>query len=237
MTNCTGETNMPNYANTVAAQQAAGMANPTYAASAGQPINEQQAFVYDAFRGQPYIVDQLDIQDEPIYDRVSYSAGGTVNTLTSQWFTNVGVQANPAKGLADTNVNQPQQLPVPEAMAVFGIRLCPSENVLAADWENMLNTQVFQMFLNQKPYNTANIRHYAAGMGTYAVTTRSAESWYTNGFPSLTSGHQLQLPLVITNLLRFYGQLVANNPLVLSASGTGLLFLCELVGLHARAVQ
>jgi hypothetical protein len=45
------------------------------------------------------------------------------------------------------------------------------------------------------------------------------------------------LPLVITNLLSFKGWLVANNPLVLNPAGTGLLFLCELVGLHARAVQ
>jgi hypothetical protein len=46
----------------------------------------------------------------------------------------------------------------------------------------------------------------------------------------------LALPLVITNLLSFWGQLVGNN-YQLSAGGTGLLFLCKLVGLHARAVQ
>jgi len=215
--------------------------NPTPAPAANpqayqNAMNEQQAFVYSAFKGQPYIVDQLDIQDEPVYDRTAFNPGGTVTQLTSQWFVNVGSNA-PTKGLADTNLQQPQQLPVPEAMAVFGIRLVPSENILGSDWENLLNTQVFQFWLNQKAYNTGNIRHYAAGMGTYAVTTRTAESWYTNGFPSLTSGHLLQLPLVITNLLSFKGWLVANNPLVLNPAGTGLLFLCELVGLHARAVQ
>jgi len=236
MTICSGgNENMAqtgNVAQTIAAQQAAGNVNTSYAT-----MGDQQAFVYSAFRGQPYIVDQLDIQDEPIYDRTSFAPGGTVNQLLSAWFTNVGVNATPNKGLADTNMQQPRQLPVPEAFACFGIRLVPNENILGSDWEALLNTQVFQFWLNQKAYNTGNIRHYAAGMGTYAVTTRSSESWYTNGFPSLSSGHLLQLPLVITNLLSFYGQLVANNPLVLNAAGTGLLFLCELVGLHARAVQ
>jgi hypothetical protein len=132
-------------------------------------MGDQQAFVYSAFRGQPYIVDQLDIQDEPIYDRTSFAPGGTVNQLLSAWFTNVGVNATPNKGLADTNMQQPRQLPVPEAFACFGIRLVPNENILGSDWEALLNTQVFQFWLNQKAYNTGNIRHYAAGMGTYPL--------------------------------------------------------------------
>jgi len=197
-------------------------------------MSEQQTMVYNAFRGQPYLVDQLDVQDEPIYDTISYNASDPLTQNNSTWFTSVGPQSN--KSLVQSNMTESRHLVAPEAFSVFGIRLVPNENILALDWLNILKGFVFQFWLNQKPYNTGNIRHYAAGMGTYAQSTRTSESWYTNGFPSLPSGHMLALPLVITNLLSFYAWLVGSD-YTLNAAGTGLIFLCELVGLHARAVQ
>jgi len=209
-------------------------ANPN-AVNTGTPLaSDQQAFVLNAFRGQPYLVDQLDVQDEPLYDTLTYNAGDTVNVNNAQWFTTVGPPSN--KSLVQTNLTETRHLVAPEAFSVFGIRLVPNENILGSDWENILQGFIFQFWFNSKAFNTGGIRHYAAGMGTYAVTTRSSESWYTNGFPSLGSGHLLQLPLVITNLLSFWAQLVGNN-YTLNAGGTGLVFLCELVGLHARAVM
>jgi hypothetical protein len=196
--------------------------------------NEQQTFVLNAFRGQPYLVDQLDVQDEPLYDTLTYNPGDTITVNNAQWFTSVGPQSN--KSLVQTNLTESRHLVAPEAFSIFGIRLVPNESVLGIDWEAILQGFIFQFWFNSKAFNTGQIRHYAAGMGTYAVTTRTGESWYTNGFPSLTSGHLLQLPLVITNLLSFYAQLFGNN-LTLNAGGTGLVFLCELVGLHARAVM
>ena len=196
--------------------------------------NDQQTFVMNAFRGQPYLVDQLDVQDEPLYDTLTFNAGDTITVNTAQWFTSVGPQSN--KSLVQTNLTETRHLVAPEAFSVFGIRLVPNENILGPDWENILQGFIFQFWFNSKAFNTAQIRHYAAGMGTYAVTTRTAESWYTNGVPSLTSGHLLALPLVITNLLSFFAQLFGNN-YTLNSGGTGLVFICELVGLHARAVM
>jgi hypothetical protein len=196
--------------------------------------NSQQMFVMNAFRGQPYLVDQLDVQDEPLYDTLTFNPGDTITVNTAQWFTSVGPQSN--KSLVQTNLTETRHLVAPEAFSVFGIRLLPNENILGSDWENILQGFIFQFWFNSKAFNTGGIRHYAAGMGTYAVTTRTAESWYSNGFPSLSSGHLLQLPLVITNLLSFYAALFGNN-YQLNAAGTGLVFICELVGLHARAVM
>ena len=199
-----------------------------------QMVDDQQSFVMSAFRGQPYLVDQLDVQDEPLYDTLTFNPSDIVTVNSAQWFTSVGPQSG--KSVVQTNLTETRHLVAPEAFSVFGIRLFPNENILAVDWLSILEGFVFEFWLNSKYYNRANIRHYAAGMGTYAQTTRTSESWYTNGFPSLPSGHLLQLPLVITNLLSFWGQLVGNN-YQLNASGTGLVFVCELVGLHARAVQ
>jgi hypothetical protein len=210
--------------------QQAQAATSSYASMA----NEQQIFVANAFRGQPYLVDQLDVQDEPLYDTLTYNPGDTVTVNSAQWFTSVGPQSG--KSLVQTNLTETRHLVAPEAFSVFGIRLEPNANVLAADWLAIVQGFVFQFWLNSKSYNTGPIDHYAAGAGTFAVSDRSSESWYANGFPSIPSGHLLALPLVITNLLSFWGQLVGNN-YQLSSGGTGLLFLCKLVGLHARAVQ
>jgi len=199
-------------------------------------VSDQAAWVYSQFRGQPLVLDQLDIQDEPLYDNVTYAAGtGVVNNNTSQWFTNVGPNSG-KNNPADTNLRLANQLPVPEAFAIMGIRLCPSENVLGLDWLSIINGFAFTLWLNTKQYNTGNIRHYVAGIGTYASTTLGDTQWLANGFPGLNAAHLLSLPLVITNALTFFAQLLGATPYTLNAGGTGLRFLLELVGLHARAV-
>jgi len=207
----------------------------TFVNNAGAPlVSAQQSFVLNAFQGQPYLVDQLDVQDEPLYDTLTFNPGDTITVNTAQWFTSVGPQSS--KSLVQSNLTETRHLVAPEAFSIFGIRLVPSENVLGTDWESILQNFIFQFWFNSKAYNTGNIRHYAAGMGTWAQVTGTAQSWLANGFPSLPSGHTLSLPLVITNLLSFWAQLFGNN-YQLNSSGTGIVFLCELVGLHARAVQ
>ena len=208
--------------------------------SAGALGNAQQTFVLNAFRGQPYLVDQLDVQDEPLYDTLTFNPGDTMTVNSCQWFTSVGPQSN--KSLVQTNLTETRHLVAPEAFSIFGIRLVPNENILPTDWLNILGAYqggggfIFQFWFNSKAFNTGGIRHYASGMGSFMLATATGLTSITNGFPALPAGHQLALPLVITNLLSFYGQLVGNN-YQLNASGTGLIFLCELVGLHARAVM
>jgi hypothetical protein len=213
--------------------------NNTPAAMAQIAAAGQLSYVYSQFAAIPYITDQLDIQDEPLYDRTIFAAAtGQINDTSSQWFSSV-VGPGTNKTIVDTNMRQNSVLPFPEAFAILGIRLAPQDNVLTADWLAILNNFVFNLMLNTKSYNRGDIRHYAAGMGSYVGTTLGGTQFLANGFPSVGAGHLLALPLVITNGLSFSAQLNTGNlgPYTLNANGTGLTFRCNFVGLHARAVQ
>lgn len=224
---------------TVQAQNAATaamsqMAN-TSMASAVAAITSQQQFIINSFKGQIYISNQLDVQDTPVYDTITYAASGTINTPNSQFFTSVGSPSG--KTYAQTNMTQAQKLDAPEAFSVFGIRLGWSEDILRADLQTLLNSWAYEFWLGQKSYQRANIRHFAAGWGISGFSTKTAESAYTNGWPSISAMHGLAVKLVIANQMSFYGQLTGAASQTLSGSGAGLILINELVGLYARGVQ
>jgi len=203
--------------------------------AATQAITDTQMFIINAFRGQIYISDTLDVQDTPVYDTLTYAAGGTIQQSNNQFFANV--EQGSGKTQAQTNMTQNNKLDAPEAIAVFGIRLGWSEDVLRSDIQSFLNSWAYQFSLGKKYYSLANPRHYSSGWGLAGATTRTAESFYTNGFPSRGSMNLLEIKLVIANQMSFYAQLVGNMSQVLSSSGAGLILLNELVGLYARGVQ
>jgi hypothetical protein len=203
--------------------------------SAVSAISAQQQFIINSFKGQIYISNQLDVQDTPVYDTITYAAGGTINTPNSQWFTNV--ESNSGKTYAQTNMTQNGKLDAPEAFAVFGVRVGFSEGVLRADLQSLLDSWAYEFWLGKKEYQRANIRHFSAGWGISGYTTNTSESFYTNGTPGRQSMNMLAVKLVIANQMSFYAQLTGAASQVLSASGTGLILLNELVGLYARGVQ
>lgn len=203
-------------------------------AAANDAVNQQRQFIIDSFRGQIYISDQLDVQDTPVYDTITYAASAQITTPNSQFFTNVGSQSG--KSYVQTNMTQSQTLIAPEAFSVFGIRLYWDSTVLRADLNSILQGFVYEFWLGQKYYQRAPIPHFSAGMGISGFTTKTTESVYTNGTPLREGMHKLAIPLVIANQMKFYGQLVGSN-FTLSASGSGLIMICELVGLYARGVQ
>ena len=220
---------------TAAAQQFASTAAATSMASAVAAITQQQQFIVNSFKGQIYISNQLDVQDTPVYDTVTYSPSGTVNKTSSFFFTNVGPQSG--KTYAQTNMSQTQKLDAPEAFSVFAIRLGFSEDVLRSDLQTFLNSWDYEFWLGQKWYQRANPRHFASGWGISGYTTKTSESFYTNGLPSIQAMHGLAVKLVIANQMSFYGFLDGATSQVLSASGNGLILVNELVGLYARGVQ
>lgn len=197
-------------------------------------ISAQKAFIMDSFRGQIYITDQMDVQDTPVYDTVTYTAGQTITTPNSQFFTNVGSQSG--KTYVQTNMTQSQKLIAPEAFSVFGLRFYWDSTILRADLNSLLQGFVYEFWLGQKYYQRAPLWHFSAGAGIDGYTTRTNESFYTNGSPDRNAMHVLQIPLVIANQMQFYGQLVGSN-LTLNASGNGAILVTELVGLYARGVQ
>ena len=218
-----------------AAQAAVANAQNTALQSAVAAITSQQQFIINSFKGQIYISNQLDVQDTPVYDTITYPASGTINTPNSQFFTNVGSPSG--KTYAQSNMSQTQKLDAPEAFSVFGVRIGWSEDILRSDLQTLLNSWAFEFWLGQKPYQRANLRHFCAGWGISGYTTKTAESFYTNGVPGREAMHVLAVKLVIANQMSFYGQLTGAASQVLSGSGTGLILLCELVGLYARGVQ
>ena len=220
------------------AQQAAVAAAGAQAAalqSATSAISAQQQFIINSFRGQIYISNQLDVQDTPVYDTITYAASGTINTTNSQLFTNV--ESNSGKTYAQTNMTQNGKLDAPEAFSVFGVRVGWSEDILRSDLTTLLNSWAFEFWLGKKDYQRANLRHFSSGWGISGYTTKTSESFYTNGLPGRGSMNMLAVKLVIANQMSFFAQLTGATSQVLSANGNGLILLCELVGLYARGVQ
>jgi hypothetical protein len=216
------------------AQATTAMANAAVQ-SAVAAITQQQQFIINSFKGQIYISNQLDVEDTPVYDTLTYSAGGTINTPNSQLFTNV--ESNSGKTYAQTNMTQNGKLDAPEAFSVFGVRVGWSEDILRSDLTTLLNSWAYEFWLGKKDYQRANLRHFSSGWGIAGYTTRTAESFYTNGLPGRGSMNMLAVKLVIANQMSFFGQLTGAASQVLSSSGNGLILLNELVGLYARGVQ
>lgn len=217
------------------AAKAASMQEQAMLTSAVAAITAQQQFIINSFKGQIYISDQLDVQDTPVYDTITYAAGGTVNTTNSAFFTNV--EAGSGKTTAQTNMSQNGKLDAPEAFACFGVRLGWSEDILRSDLTTLLNSWAYEFWLGKKEYQRANIRHFSSGWGIAGYTTNTAEAFYTNGAPNRQSMNMLAVKLVIANQMSFYGQLTGAASQSLDEAGTGLIMLNELVGLYARGVQ
>ncbi len=218
-------------------QQAVANAQANATQSAIAAISAQQQFIINSFKGQIYISNQLDVQDTPVYDTITYAAGASVTITNASWFTNVS-QGSSGKTVAQTNMTQNGKLDAPEAFSVFGVRLGWSEDILRSDLTTLLNSWDYEFTLGKKLYQQANIRHFSSGWGIAGYTTRSSESFYTNGLPGRQSMNILSVKLVIANQMSFNANLNGNNSgQTLSANGTGLTFINELVGLYARGVQ
>ncbi len=204
-------------------------------AAAVSAVTAQQQFIINSFKGQIYISNQLDVQDTPVYDTITYAAGASINETNSRFFTNV--EAGSGKTLAQTNMTQNGKLDAPEAFAVFGVRLGWSEDILRSDLNTLLNSWAYELYLGKKFYQQANIRHFSSGWGIAGFMTNTSESFYTNGSPGRNSMNMLAIKLVIANQMSFYARLTGAASQDLDDSGTGLILINELVGLYARGVQ
>jgi hypothetical protein len=202
-----------------------------------QPSGTQQQMIVDSFQSAIYVQDKMDVQHTPVYDTVTIAAGGTVSTLTTAFFTNVGAASN--KTLAQTNMTQQQKLPAPEAFSIFGIRLRWQEDILLADLLTLLSNFALSLILGQKRYQLAPLWYFSSGGGISGFSTQTTESVYTNGWPGREAMHKLAIPIVIENQMTFYGQFEGNTQTLTAAvdGGTGATLQLVLDGLYARGVQ
>jgi hypothetical protein len=201
------------------------------------PSGNQQQMIIDAFQSATYVENRMDVQHTPIYDTVTIAAGGTVSTLTTAFFTNVGPASN--KTLALTNMTQQQRLPAPEAFSIFGIRLRWLETLLLADLSLVLSNFALSLTLGQKRYQLAPLWFYSAGGGISGFFTTTATSIYSNGLPGRSEMHKLAIPIVIENQMTFSAQFEGNTQTLTAAGsgGSGATFVLLLDGLYARGVQ
>src|ERR1700678_245897 len=198
-----------------------------------QLSSDQQTFIFNQFNRTTYQPNAKDVQHEPLYDTFSTAAGTTIPNNT-QFFTTPS-----GKTINQTNVTTPKKLDAPEAFAVMGIRFHPLENILLADFVNLMNSFVLEFWIGQKYYNRGPLWHYNSGGGISGFSTGSAGPAYTNGLTGARPMKELAINIVIDNQASFYGNLNGVSVVLTAAGsgGTGATLEMLLDGLHARGVQ
>lgn len=214
-------------------------------------LTPQQAYIMQAFQSQVYIQNQMDVQDEPIYDTLSFITTQAINPTTASWFTSVG-DAAPLYGtatvnktLAQTNMSKNSTLVAPEAQAIYQYRLQFNENIDPRDMLALTGAKVadgtqttgfaFVFKMGTKEYQTGPIINYAAGGGIYFTGTADTQSYLQNGMPCANCSESLSVNLVIENEETFKANLIGNAYTVLGAAGVSIK--CMLMGLHARPIR
>lgn len=195
--------------------------------------------VFNAFNDSSYVRDQMDVQQTPLYDTISIAAGSALTVSTSAFFVNVGASSN--KAIAQTNLTRSTELISPEAFSIKQFRLRFSEDILRVDitnlfGNNLTNGFVFEFFIGKKPYMQLPIWMCPAGGGIAGFSDRTAESVYTNGWPTNQAARTIALPLVISSKAAFQGDLNGAS-YTANAGGNGITIMCVLEGFYARGVQ
>jgi hypothetical protein len=220
---------------------------------APQQMTDQQAYIVQSFQSQVYIQDMMDVQDEPIYDTVSFLTGQTMSVTTVSFFTNVGdsapmfLTATINKTLANTNMSASGKLIAPEAQAIFQHRLQFNENIDPRDLLSITGANVaaglgtlptgfaYVFKMGTKEYQTGFIMDYAGGGGIYFTGTADTQSFLSNGMPCANCAESLSVNTVIENEETFKANFVGNPYIVLGS--TGVSIKGQLMGLHARPIR
>src|SRR5271170_583098 len=148
-------------------------------------MTDQQAYIVQSFQSQVYIQDMMDVQDEPIYDTVSFLTGQTMSVTTVSFYTNVGdsapmfLTATINKTLANTNMSASGKLIAPEAQAIFQHRLQFNESIDPRDMLAITGASIvsglgtlptgfaYVFKMGTKEYQTGPVIDYAGGGGIY----------------------------------------------------------------------
>jgi len=194
----------------------------------------QQQMIVDSFNSQIYVSNTMDVQNAPLYDTVTIAANNTLSLTTGILFTNVGANSN--KNYSQTNLQQSQKLPAPQAFSIFGLRFRYTENLSLLDVYNVVNGFALEVVLGDKVYQRGPIWFYSAGGGVFGVTTATSTTFLNNGLPGRSEMHKLAISMVIENQMTFYAQL-NGNPYTLNPAGTGITYQLVYDGLYARGVQ
>ena len=78
--------------------------------------SQAQWEVFNNFNDSSYVRDQMDVQQTPLYDTITLTAGSAVTVNSSAFFVNVGSNAN--KTINQTNMERSSELISPEAFSI-----------------------------------------------------------------------------------------------------------------------
>ena len=223
--------------------------NPTIVSRKQQEINE-------AFGGQLYIDNQLDVTTGRLWDSVRLQKGSEVNDRSLELFTNIGPSFN--KLYAHTNLYQPRSLPPPESFSVLRIIFTFGKQTSDMDMWKIAENCVWGLWLGSKRYPSSLMvaMQTVVDSGSPLKTCDYCLSWFCNtnrcpncgasqfqltGFTDSESGSfrrqffiELLQPIVILNQMAFYVGFEYFEPFVCDSD---ISLWCHLEGWHARAVQ
>lgn len=199
---------------------------------------------------------QLNRMHEFMYDTVAFAHTIAVPTKVQFFVQQQGAGTSPTvgsggKGIADTNLDQAQQLlSTYNKFNLRAIRLIVTGQtglLVPEDAFNLFKNTVLSLYINGTAYTRGPLDCFPAGggfqtqgqmsTGELALTTEAFG--FGNGFPSSTAIFVLAEPIDIARGETFYVNLEGNGFTTQAAGGTtlgrGLLMRCILEGLADRA--
>jgi hypothetical protein len=226
---------------------------------------ELQGSIVKAFHGQIHVPNEVDVQPGALYDAIEYPAGGVLNPINSEFFTNVETASG--KTYIETNMYRSRQLAPPEAFSISRIMFTFSRNCDPRDVLDLSERLCFQLWIGQKNYQ----RHVLNSLqqrtepgspfriceychGVYVDSERcpgcGAMEFRLPGVGNeCATGYSffidLPYPIVIANQWSFYVNFaIGVNTAIPAGAASNVITLkhrlklwCHLIGLYARGVQ
>jgi hypothetical protein len=186
---------------------------------------------------------RADIVPWMLYDRQT-TAANTATAVEYDFFT---TPIGGTKYRQDTNMTQVMQLPNPQHFNCTSLQCFFSSRMTAIDIGTMFDTYYLEFWIGDKVYAQGPLSQFPGGAGINGVSTNTAQSAFSNGFPSPNAvvdfrmgdnpiGHHiLQGQNFQVKVLTNAGYTTQAVTTIASAIGLNLLIVLE--GVLSRSVQ
>ena len=182
------------------------------------------------------------------FDSLKQAAGATLLTSYSVFQTPMG-QGDPynssiPKTKVDTNMERSGQFAPPRTFRVDTLGFHFTSSILKADMDAILESYFFEFRIGDKIFMEGPIWSFPGGFGTAGVSTKTDESSYSNGLPTIHARRQYgpEYGRMIQPMQSFSLNFVCSTsvaPTLTSTAngGKGLNLYSMLDGIVDRAVQ
>lgn len=147
-----------------------------------------------------------------------------------------------AKTKLQTNMQRGNQFPPPRCLVIMQLGFYFSSRMLKADIDSVLDNCYVEVRIDDKIYMEGQLWQFPAGVGLTGVSTKTTESVYTNGIPSLQATRRYgEYSKYIAPLQQFSMTITfpGTPPTMASTAngGVGLYMIPFFDGLTDRSVQ